>query len=148
MARKQGSKYPKRERERNIQGWFDPYDPQDKIIIDIVDRVMVEEGLTQKQIIAIGVTNQAVQTWGQEAIIKLVSDSRNPYQEVMMQLMNQMNQQNDKIEKMYGLLASGQLVAASPDNQEAMARIKEDIPEFDDISLSIGRSYRVYEEDD
>lgn len=118
---------PKREREVNFQGWYDPEDPYEESVIKAFTDIQIKEGLTPKQIIA-----RAVLFAAEAAGFEVATP---PAAEVD----NRIEQLTQLVNRLMTMIENGGFVAANPSARQAF---EEDAQEFDAISRSVGSRYR------
>lgn len=118
---------PKRQREINFQGWYDPEDAYEKSVIDAFNDVANKENLTPKQIIA-----RAVLFAAKEAGFEVAAP---PAAEVD----SRIEQLTQLVNRLMSMIESGGFVAANPKARQAF---EDDAQEFDEISRSVGSRYR------
>ncbi len=119
---------PKRKREINFQGWYDPEDAYEQNVINAFIQPQTKHSATPKQVIA-------------EAVLRLAADEHFVPTSIAAH-----EPMDDRYEQLTGLLnrlmqmiETGGFVAA---NDHARQAFESDAQEFDAISRSVGSRYR------
>lgn len=122
----------KRDRQRSVQGWFDPDQPIEKWVLDVVDFFM-QQGLTQKEIVI-----RAFAAMGQleaNGIPIKMPKSKSRTDEAITQIQSVVN-------GIYEILQSGQFQAVSHENAEIFQRFSDMRWQLNEIEDGIADQYR------
>lgn len=119
---------PKRKREINFQGWYDPEDDYEQSVINAFTKIQARENLTPKQIIARAVLF-AAQEAGFEITVPLAQETLDSRVEQLTGLVN----------RLMNMIEHGGFV---PTNESARQSFEDDAQAFDAISRSVGSRYR------
>lgn len=123
----------KRDREVNIQAWFDPEDPSEKSVIQAFEHLRDKFGMTTKKALAEAILF-AAQSEGFTASAAGPVHANGDL-ERMMEMMS----------RLMGMIEGGSFVAA---NEAARQSFDEDTVQFDAISASVGNRYRKLDFED
>jgi len=117
----------KRDREVNIQAWFDPDDAYEKSVVEGFKHLRQKHHMTSKQVIAESILFAArSEGFVRSAQTGVPSD-------------NQTARLAGMLERLMGMIESGSFV---PTSEAARQSFDEETVQFDAISTSVGRRYQ------
>jgi len=125
----------KRLREKQIQAWFDPADPNEQAFLELVDRFK-KAGWSQKQIIF----------WGVRALAEQEGMELPPMEDVNTLVRTAFTELTSKIESLKKIIESGSFTSA---NQQAAKDLHNDIKvKLDAVQASMAGRYKAMSYDD
>lgn len=113
----------KRDREVNIQAWFDPDDPYEKSVVDAFSFLRKKHAMTVKRALAESILFAAQS----EGFAPGAPSPSTPNDQLM-----------GMLERLMSMLQNGSFV---PANEAARRALDEDTVQFDAISESVGHRY-------